>query len=76
MLAYTGCRVGEVSRLRVEGGDGGVPLRILIESAPGADADLELYSARNRKDLLEAALGVAVEIQAVPPGLLRTVAAD
>src|SRR5205085_12191569 len=65
-------RAGAVSRLRVEGGHGGEPLRILVESAPGADADLELYSARNRKDLLEAALGVTVEIEAVPPGLLRT----
>ena len=64
-------RAGAVSRLRVEGGHGGGPLRILIESAPGADADLELYSARARKDLLEAALGVPVEIEAVPPGLLR-----
>jgi exopolyphosphatase / guanosine-5'-triphosphate,3'-diphosphate pyrophosphatase len=69
-------RAGAVSRLRVEGGAGGEPLRILVESAPGADADLELYSARNRKDLLEAALGVTVEIEAVPPGLLRAAQAD
>jgi exopolyphosphatase / guanosine-5'-triphosphate,3'-diphosphate pyrophosphatase len=74
-------RCGAVSRLRVEGGEGpggrgraggrAEPLRILVETAPGADADLELYSARNRKDLLEDALGVTVEIEAVPPGLLR-----
>jgi exopolyphosphatase/guanosine-5'-triphosphate,3'-diphosphate pyrophosphatase len=64
-------RSGAVSRLRVDGVGDGEPLRILVETAPGADADLELYSARNRKDLLEEALGVAVEIQAVPPGLLR-----
>jgi len=74
-------RCGAVSRLRVEGGEGpggpgraggrALPLRILVETAPGADADLELYSARNRKDLLEDALGVTVEIEAVPPGLLR-----
>src|SRR5207237_10287397 len=65
-------RSAAVSRLRVDGGHEGQPLRILVETAPGADADLELYSARNRKDRLEAALGVAVEIEAVPPGLLRS----
>ena len=59
-------RCGAVSRLRVEGGENGEPLRILVETAPGADADLELYSARNRKDLLEDALGVTVEIEASP----------
>jgi exopolyphosphatase/guanosine-5'-triphosphate,3'-diphosphate pyrophosphatase len=63
-------RAGAIGRLRVEGGPG-TRLRILVETAPGADADLELYSARNRKDLLEAALGVTVDIEAVPPGLLR-----
>jgi exopolyphosphatase/guanosine-5'-triphosphate,3'-diphosphate pyrophosphatase len=68
-------RAGAVSRVRVEGGLKGLPLRILVETAPGADAELELYSARNRKDLLEDALGVPVEIQPVPPGLLRTVPA-
>ena len=68
-------RCGAVSRLRVDGGEHGEPLRILVETAPGADADLELYSARNRKDLLEDALGVTVEIESVPPGLLRTASA-
>jgi exopolyphosphatase/guanosine-5'-triphosphate,3'-diphosphate pyrophosphatase len=63
-------RAGAISRLRVDSGRPGT-LRILVERAPGADAELELYSARNRKDLLEAALGVTVEIEAVPPGLLR-----
>jgi exopolyphosphatase/guanosine-5'-triphosphate,3'-diphosphate pyrophosphatase len=67
-------RSGAVSRLRVEGGQKGRPLRILIETTPGVDADLELYSAHNRKDLLEDALGVAVEIECVPPGLLRPAA--
>ncbi|HET9772500.1 MAG TPA: hypothetical protein VFS16_16520, partial [Acidimicrobiia bacterium] len=69
-------RAAAVSRLRVDGGRGGEPLRILVETAPGADADLELYSARSRKDLLEVALGVPVEIEPVPPGLLRTVPVD
>ncbi|HVW33305.1 MAG TPA: hypothetical protein VHL53_12255, partial [Acidimicrobiia bacterium] len=64
-------RSAAIGRLRVEGGDRGRPLRILVETAPGADAELELYSARNRKDLLESALGVPVEIESVPPGLLR-----
>jgi exopolyphosphatase / guanosine-5'-triphosphate,3'-diphosphate pyrophosphatase len=69
-------RAAAVSRLRVDGGRQGGTLRILVETAPGADADLELYSARNRKDLLEAVLGVAVEIEPVPPGLLRAVPVD
>jgi len=64
-------RSGAVSRLRVDGGGKGKPLRILVETSPGADAELELYSARNRKDLLEEALGVSVDIEPVPPGLLR-----
>jgi len=68
-------RCGAVSRLRVEDEEKGKPLRILVETAPCVDADLELYSARNRKDLLEQALGAAVEIECVPPGLLRPVAA-
>ena len=65
-------RSGAISRLRVDEGAKGEPLRILVETAVGADADLELYSARNRKDLLEEALGVTVEIESVLPGLLRT----
>jgi exopolyphosphatase/guanosine-5'-triphosphate,3'-diphosphate pyrophosphatase len=69
-------RAAAVSRLRVDGGDDGGPLRILVETAPGADADLELYSARNRKDLLEEALGVTVEIEPVLPGLLRVPPAE
>jgi exopolyphosphatase/guanosine-5'-triphosphate,3'-diphosphate pyrophosphatase len=64
-------RSGAISRLRVEGGVKDQPLRILVETAPAVDADLELYSARNRKDLLEEALGVTVEIEPVLPGLLR-----
>src|SRR5688572_24379498 len=69
-------RAAAVSRLRVDPGRAGEPLRILVETAPGADADLELYSARARKDLLEAALRRPIEIEPVPPGLLRTAAAD
>jgi exopolyphosphatase / guanosine-5'-triphosphate,3'-diphosphate pyrophosphatase len=69
-------RCGAISRLRVEGGVKGEPLRILVETAPGGDADLELYSARNRKDLLEQALGVTVEIEPVPPGMLRNVSTE
>src|SRR5919198_2416951 len=69
-------RSGAISRLRVDDNGKGKPLRILVETAPHVDADLELYSARNRKDLLEQALGVTVEIEPVPPGLLRPAAAD
>jgi exopolyphosphatase/guanosine-5'-triphosphate,3'-diphosphate pyrophosphatase len=64
-------RSGAISRLRVEGGTKGKPLRVLVETTPHADADLELYSARARKDLLEQALGLPLEIESVPPGLLR-----
>src|SRR2546423_2387011 len=67
-------RSGAISRLRVDDDAKGKPLRILVETAPHVDADLELYSARNRKDLLEQALGVTVEFECVPPGLLRTAA--
>jgi exopolyphosphatase/guanosine-5'-triphosphate,3'-diphosphate pyrophosphatase len=59
-------RCGAISRLRVDDGGAGQPLRVLVEPAPGVDADLELYSARNRKDLLEQALGVAIEIECLP----------
>jgi exopolyphosphatase/guanosine-5'-triphosphate,3'-diphosphate pyrophosphatase len=69
-------RSGAISRLRVDDEGKGEPLRILVETAPGIDTDLELYSARNRKDLLEQALGVTVEFDCVPPGLLRTAPAD
>jgi exopolyphosphatase/guanosine-5'-triphosphate,3'-diphosphate pyrophosphatase len=69
-------RCGAISRLRVEGGVKGQPLRILVETTPGADADLELYSANNRKDLLEEALGVTVAIEPVPPGLLKRATAE
>src|SRR6185295_11078906 len=48
-------RSGAIGRLRVEGGVEGEPLRILVETAAGIDADLELYSARNRKEGLEEA---------------------
>jgi exopolyphosphatase / guanosine-5'-triphosphate,3'-diphosphate pyrophosphatase len=65
-------RSGAVSRLRVEGGTDDQPLRILVETAAGIDADLELYSADNRKDLLEEALGVSVQIEPVPPGMLKS----
>ena len=65
-------RCGAVSRLRVEGGADDQPLRILVETAAGMDADLELYSASNRKDLLEQALGVTVQIEPVPPGMLKS----
>jgi exopolyphosphatase/guanosine-5'-triphosphate,3'-diphosphate pyrophosphatase len=68
-------RSGAISRLRVEGRTKGKPLRILVETAPNVDADLELYSARNRKDLLELALGVTLEFEPVPPGLLRVASA-
>jgi exopolyphosphatase/guanosine-5'-triphosphate,3'-diphosphate pyrophosphatase len=69
-------RSGAISRLRVDDDGKGEPLRILVETAPGIDTDLELYSARNRKDLLEQALGVTVEFDCVPPGLLRPAPAD
>jgi exopolyphosphatase/guanosine-5'-triphosphate,3'-diphosphate pyrophosphatase len=69
-------RAGAISRLRVDNESADEPLRILVEATPGADTDLEVYSARNRKDLLEEALGVSVEIECVPPGLLRVPPAE
>ena len=65
-------RCGAVRQIRADGGAHGEPLRVLVETAPGLDAELELYSAVNRKDLLEQALGVTVEIAPVPPGLLQS----
>ena len=57
-------RDGAVRNLRVEPpGKDKKHLRVRID-ADGDDAELELYSARARKDLLEEALGVEVEIDA------------
>lgn len=57
-------RQGVVRSLRVDDRDGGgVTIIVKID---GADAELELYSARLRADLLEDALGAPVEITAGP----------
>ncbi|MGH9189478.1 MAG: Ppx/GppA phosphatase family protein [Acidimicrobiales bacterium] len=56
-------RAGVVVGVRAEGGDAGAPLRLLVEKVPSADAELELYSARNRREPLAEALGVEVEIE-------------
>lgn len=53
-------RDGAVRGVRVECSDGRI--RVLAEA--GADADVELYSARIRSDLLADALGVEVELEA------------
>jgi exopolyphosphatase/guanosine-5'-triphosphate,3'-diphosphate pyrophosphatase len=55
-------REGVVRGVRVV--DDGSVLRVVAETA-GDDAELELYSARQRCDLLADALGVPVEIDAV-----------
>ncbi|MGH9000433.1 MAG: Ppx/GppA phosphatase family protein, partial [Acidimicrobiia bacterium] len=55
-------RSGAVTGVRVTGGDGGDPLRVLAESGGGGDVELELYTARGRAELLAEALGVDVEI--------------
>lgn len=54
-------RDGVVTGVRVD--DDGTRLRIVVD-AGGADAELELYSARQRVDLLVDALAVPVEIAA------------
>jgi hypothetical protein len=59
-------RSGVVTGVRVKGGHHGKPLRLLVETTPGADAELELYSARSRQELMAQTLGVSVEIEAVP----------
>jgi exopolyphosphatase/guanosine-5'-triphosphate,3'-diphosphate pyrophosphatase len=56
---------GAVRSLRVEPA-GKKVLRVVVDAA-GEDAELELYSARARKDLLEEALGLTVELDAAEP---------
>ena len=56
-------RSGAITGIRARGGKDGRPLRLLVETTSGADAELELYSARNRQALLAEALGVDVAIQ-------------
>ncbi|HLF41465.1 MAG TPA: Ppx/GppA phosphatase family protein [Acidimicrobiia bacterium] len=56
-------RSGAVRAVRVNGTGGRDGLRIVVDTAPGADAELEIYSARSRQDLLAEALGVALEIE-------------
>lgn len=51
-----------ITGVKTEGGKGGRPLRILVETDAGDGAELELYSARSRQDLLAEALGVEIEI--------------
>ena len=53
-----------VTGIRAKGGENGAPLRLVVETEAGADAELELYSARSRQDLLAEALGVEVHIEA------------
>ncbi|MGH8993455.1 MAG: Ppx/GppA phosphatase family protein [Acidimicrobiia bacterium] len=61
-----------ITRVRAKGGENGAPLRIVAETAPGVDVDLELYSARSRQDLLAEALGVEVRIEAKKKPARRT----
>jgi exopolyphosphatase/guanosine-5'-triphosphate,3'-diphosphate pyrophosphatase len=51
-------RHGVVDEVRVTTGD----RTLRIEAVAAGDAELELYSAEQRKDLLEDALGVTVEV--------------
>jgi exopolyphosphatase/guanosine-5'-triphosphate,3'-diphosphate pyrophosphatase len=53
-----------VTGVKAKGGNDGSPLRLVVETEPGANAELELYSARSRQDLLAEALGVEVRIEA------------
>jgi exopolyphosphatase / guanosine-5'-triphosphate,3'-diphosphate pyrophosphatase len=66
-VALDRTRSGVVTGVQVQGVVGGGPLRLLVEAAPRADVELELYSARSRADLLSEALGVDVEIDVAAP---------
>ncbi|MGH8974718.1 MAG: Ppx/GppA phosphatase family protein [Acidimicrobiia bacterium] len=61
-----------VTGVKAKGGDTGSPLRLVVETEPGANAELELYSARSRQDLLAEALGVEVRIEARKPRARRS----
>lgn len=56
-----------VTAVTAKGGEGGAPLRLVVEVDADADAELELYSARSRQDLLAESLGVDVHIEAKKP---------
>jgi exopolyphosphatase/guanosine-5'-triphosphate,3'-diphosphate pyrophosphatase len=56
-----------VTGVKAKGGERGAPLRLVVEVDPGADAELELFSARSRQDLLAESLGVDVHIEARKP---------
>lgn len=58
-------RDGVVQSVAVEPGDTRRSMRIVAEVA-GDDAELELYSAESRKELLEEALGLTIELTARP----------
>lgn len=53
---------GLVTSLEVEPGTEEDSIVIIPNAAPGSDISLEIYSARDRADLLEDALGVTIEI--------------
>jgi exopolyphosphatase/guanosine-5'-triphosphate,3'-diphosphate pyrophosphatase len=53
-----------VTGVKAKGGQDGTPLRLIVETEPGSEVELELYSARSRQDLLAEALGVEVHIEA------------
>ncbi|MGH9243705.1 MAG: exopolyphosphatase [Acidimicrobiales bacterium] len=69
-IALDRSRQGIVRDVRVEGpasDEGSSPLVIVLDTA-GTDPSLEVYTAEQRKGLLEEALGVAVELAATPSG--------
>jgi exopolyphosphatase/guanosine-5'-triphosphate,3'-diphosphate pyrophosphatase len=61
-VALDRTRTGVVSGVGVEGGRDGEPLRLVVDTVAGADAELELYTAQTRLGLLASSLGVDVEI--------------
>jgi exopolyphosphatase / guanosine-5'-triphosphate,3'-diphosphate pyrophosphatase len=68
-------RSGAVTGIRARGGKDGKPLRLLVETTPGVDAELELYSARSRQGLLADALGLDIVIAvSAPRSRLRSAA--
>ncbi len=51
-----------VTDLSVSFGDDGDTMRIEVDAASGADIGLEVYSAKERSDLLAAALDICIEV--------------
>jgi exopolyphosphatase/guanosine-5'-triphosphate,3'-diphosphate pyrophosphatase len=63
-IALDRSHAGPVEAVRVASANGAGPLRLLLHGRPGADLGLEVHTAGERKDLLEAVLGHRIDIVA------------